>query len=178
MKLFLILIIYVTTIFTPVVEDEKIPWREGEKLTWEMFKGNQENVGNFVASTNSGISLSFGIRTIEGKTKVDYDVQSYFYPNNSWYNKDKVNATILAHEQTHFDISELFARKLRAKFYTISRDRNFKEMARTTYKENEEDRVKMQDKFDRETNHSRIELAEIYWESYIEGQLKLYDDWK
>jgi hypothetical protein len=178
MKILITVIFIFNIIFSASVEEEKVQWQEGEKLTWAMFKGKPETIGSFVASTNSGISLSFDIRTNGDEVEINYTVSCYFYPNDSWYNKANVNATILAHEQTHFDISELFARKLRKKFEAIPKTVNFKDDAKVIYEKNEEDRVKMQDQFDLETNHSRLKLSEIEWEVYIEKQLALYNDWK
>lgn len=178
MKLFIILSLIINSIYSNNVIEERIPWREGEKLTWAMFKGKPEHVGNFVASTNSGISLSFGVRTIAGEVTVDYTVQSYFYPNRSWYHTEKVNNLILSHEQTHFDISELFARKLRKKFNALPKNRAFNEQAKIVYEKNEKERVALQDEFDEITDHSRNETLELEWEQFIKEQLELYNDWK
>lgn len=178
MKLFIIFYFFLSTLFSPGIEEEKVPWREGKKLTWSMFKGQPENLGNFVASTNSGISLSFGIRTMGDEVQVDYSVQSYFYPNDSWYSSGNVTEIVLAHEQTHFDISELFARKLRQKFDAIPKTKDFKKYAKEIYHKNEEDRVNMQDQFDKQTDHSRLEKVELKWEAFVQDQLERYNDWK
>ncbi len=178
MKILITFLIVISAVFAPITDDEKIPWREGEKLTWSMFKGSSSGLGGFVASTNSGISLSFGIRTSGDEVIVDYTIQSYFYPQSSWYKKGNVSPVVLSHEQTHFDISELFARTLRKKFDAIQKDENFKENAKLIYQSNEKKRVRMQDLFDRETDHSRLSEEEIRWEKYIQEQLKLYNDWK
>jgi hypothetical protein len=176
--IFVILIVVLSASFSHSAEEEKVLWREGKKLSWNMFKGNPETLGNYVASTNSGVSLSFSMKSRNGEVTIDYTVQSFFYPNASWYVKEKVNPLILSHEQTHFDISELFARKLKEKFATIPRDEDFKEKAQKIYKQNESERLAMQDLFDEETSHSRIEENEIKWEAYIKQQLGLCNDWK
>jgi hypothetical protein len=178
MKLFFLISFVLITVPNFQNTKEKIRWEENKKLTWSDFKGSPKNVSSFVASTNSGISLSFSVTTSNGDTKVDYTVASYFYPNESWYKPDTVNPQILAHEQTHFDISELFARKLKEKFSRIQKDSNFKSEAEVVYKQNEKDRVEMQDRFDEETNHSRIDKKEVAWELYIKEQLQVYNDWK
>lgn len=178
MKLLFTIFFVLHTTFGAFVEEEKVLWREGERLSWRMFKGQPETIGSFVASTNSGISLSFGIRTSGDEVIIDYTVSCFFYPEKSWYAKENVNDEILAHEQTHFDISELFARKLRKKFDEIPKNKAFKDAATIVYRKNEEERVLMQDQFDVETDHSRLRDKEVFWEAYVQKQLALYDDWK
>ena len=39
-------------------------------------------------------------------------------------------------------------------------------------------RIMMQQKFDRETDHSKIPEKELEWENYVEQQLNKYERWK
>ncbi|MGK0386126.1 MAG: hypothetical protein ACI849_000733 [Patiriisocius sp.] len=175
------LISYITLFllsFTSVNDKEKVAWEEGSKLSWSMFKGSPENLSGFVASTNSGISVSFSVATRDGKVRVNYEVQSYFYPNNSWYKRGHVNAYVLAHEQTHFDISELFSRKLKQEFSVITKDKNFQSKAEKVYQQNEQERVVMQQLFDEESDHSRDSEQEEAWEAFVQKEIKKYDAWK
>lgn len=162
----------------PVNDKEKVEWKEGKKLSWDMFKGNPEHVSGFVASTNSGISLSFSMRTSNGEVDINYSVKSYFYPNASWYKRGNVNAYVLAHEQTHFDISELFARKLKQRFSLIPRNPDFKAKAEKVYQQNEQERVAMQHLYDKESDHSRNEIKEKEWQDFVQNELKAFDAWK
>lgn len=177
MKLIICISVFLMS-FIPVNDKEKVVWKEGKKLSWAMFKGNPENVSGFVASTNSGISLSFSVATRNDEVSITYTVKSYFYPNDSWYKRGNVNAYILAHEQTHFDISELFARKLKQKFSEIPQDSNFKAKAEKVYKQNEQERVAMQHLYDDESDHSRNETEERAWRIFVAKELKAYDAWK
>ena len=47
------------------------------------------------------------------EVQLDFEVNAFFYPNESWYKPDVCNNLILSHEQLHFDITELHARKFR-----------------------------------------------------------------
>ncbi|MGJ8666431.1 MAG: DUF922 domain-containing protein [Patiriisocius sp.] len=178
MKIIASIFILVTTIFNFQNETEKIEWREGERLTWADFKGVPENVAGFVASTNSGISFSYGMQSTNGVMEITYDINTYFYPEASWYKIESANNHILSHEQGHFDISELFARKLRRQFEALDKDETFKEKARKIYRENEKIRVAFQNEFDKETDHSKNISEEKKWEAYIAEQLKEYNDWR
>lgn len=177
MKILTAALLLFMTITTPA-EEEKIQWSEDRKLTWADFKGAPNGSQEFVASTNSGVSFSFSYSERNGVTKVDYEIYSNFYPNLSWYRPEKVSDYILAHEQLHFDISELHARKIRKEFSDIPRDRDFKEKAEAIYNRMEGERRSMQRQYDFDSDHSNIDEEEYRWRSYVAEQLKVYDNWK
>ena len=52
--------------------------------------------------------------------EVDCNIETFFYPESSWYIPETANEVILSHEQLHFDISELFARKMRERVARFS----------------------------------------------------------
>lgn len=178
MKVFLVSIVLSCFLAASISEEEKIVWQEDRKLDWTDFRGIPNAADTFVASTNSGVSFAFSIKESESGVEVDYTVLSNFYPALSWYRPQRVNAYILAHEQTHFDISELFARKLRKKLASIEDPRQFKELADKYYNENEFERREMQRRYDEESDHSNIESKEYEWREFVKDQLKLLEAWK
>ncbi len=153
-------------------------WNENQKLTWEDFRGKPVRSANFVASTNTGISFQYSYSIKNGAINVEYSVQSFFYPEGSWYIPDKVNSYILKHEQAHFDISELHARILRKKLEGSTFSKKIKSEIEGVYQQIEQQRRAMQTKFDAETDHSRNEEKEAFWQNYIANQLTEYNDWK
>jgi Bacterial protein of unknown function (DUF922) len=161
-----------------VSEDEKILWNAEQQLTWEDFRGVPNGADAFVASTNSGISFTFSYQEINGRASVTYTVRSNFYPKLSWYKPERVSAYILKHEQTHFDISELFARKLRKALSAIKEDPNFRQLAEEKYHAIELQRREMQLRYDKESDHSNMESQEYQWRSFVAQQLKEFEDWK
>ncbi len=160
------------------VEEEKIAWSEDHKLTWEDFKGTPSGPEEFVASTNSGVSFSFSYSERNGVANIDYKITGNFYPNLSWYRPAKVSDYILGHEQLHFDISELHARKLRKALSTLPHDREFGDKSKVIYEQMEAERRTMQQQYDSDSDHSNIESEELRWRSYVAEQLKALDDWK
>jgi len=161
-----------------ISEEEKIIWNEDRKLTWADFKGTPSGPHDFVASTNSGVSFSFSYKERNGVGTVDYTVLSNFYPALSWYRPDKVSTYILEHEQMHFDISELCARKLRKGLADVPRDRNFKENSESVYQQSEAERRQLQTRYDTESDHSNNREEEYKWRTYIAEQLEAYGSWK
>ncbi|AFL79575.1 hypothetical protein Aeqsu_0043 [Aequorivita sublithincola DSM 14238] len=165
-------------IFFPQNISEKIIWNENQKLSWEDFRGKPNASASFVATTNSGISFHYSYSTKNGVTDVEYSVESFFTPEGSWYIPNRVNPHILKHEQAHFDISELHARMLRKNIAGKKFTKNVKPVIEAIYQKVEQNRRAMQTKFDAETDHSRNEAKEAFWQTYIAQQLADYESWK
>lgn len=178
MKIFAFTFFLFLSIFSSENDAEKIAWSENHKLTWSDFKGTPEAIGDYVASTSSGMSVSFSFKTQNGKTEGDVTVICNFYPNRSWFQPGKVTPYILKHEQTHFDISELHARKLRKRISKIEMDVFAKAKIEQLYHSVEEERKQMQKSFDKETNHSKYKKLEEDWEHFVASELKKYEAWK
>lgn len=178
MKLFTSFFLLFLMSFSVGNDDEKMPWNESRRLTWNDFQGVPQAGTGFVASTNSGISFSYSYSVNNGKMDLEYTIQSNFYPKLSWFKKEDVSDYILLHEQTHFDISELHARKLRKQMKETKFSLNPKKEINSIYNENERQRRAMQQRFDTESDHSKIPEAEYKWRTYVAGQLQKYASWK
>lgn len=156
----------------------KIQWSENKKLSWEDFRGTPDAGDGYVASTNSGMSFSFSYKVTNGIMTMDYEILCNFYPELSWYKVDLVSNYILQHEQTHFDISELYARKLRKVMEETTFSNDPKEAVNAIYQNMEAARQKLQEKYDFETDHSKNEPVEIQWRRFVTNELEKYEHWK
>lgn len=180
MRVLLLAVLSLLLLSTTQKEEERIAWNEDHRLSWADFKG-QPKVGNsFVASTNSGLSFGYGFKTINGVPTSDfnYEVTSYFYPESSWYIPEKVNERVLSHEQTHFDITELYARKLRKRIAEFDFTTKVKDELDALYSQIERERRQMQSRYDLETNHSINVAEEAAWVARVQELLKKYEPWK
>jgi len=89
---------------------DTIYWTEDYKLTWNDFKGQPDyNVETISALSSSGLMHAKGCKN----NKLDYEILSYFEKRESWVKVEAYTDHHLKHEQIHFDITELYARKLR-----------------------------------------------------------------
>ena len=174
------LAILLLLVFSAPLEGDnvKMQWSENRQLTWEDFRGVPDAGDSYVASTNSGISFSFSYKVTNGKMTMEYEVLCNFYPELSWYKPNLVTPYILKHEQTHFDISELYARKLRKLMEETSFSNNPKEEVNEIYQNLESARQQLQIKYDFETDHSKNEPVEIQWRHFVAKELKKYERWK
>src|SRR6187431_1107599 len=88
------------------LQNDTIYWSPCYKLKWDDFKGKPDTPSKYGAVSNPVVKYylsanedSFTIRVI-----------CFFIKSKSW-SIFKNSDTLLIHEQGHFDISELFARK-------------------------------------------------------------------
>jgi hypothetical protein len=141
-------------------------------LSWADFKGIPERATDKDALTESGISFSWSC------DNRGFRAQAYamFVPSKSWV---KTRTTVLlAHEQTHFDITEIHARKLRKYFGEMRNPcylgkEGINEAARRHLRENRA----MQEAYDRETNHSLREGEQKRWEAKVQAELAALSTW-
>lgn len=156
-------------------QNDKIFRRENIQLKWSDFQGNPDENNPFVATTVTGIQFKYSY-SLNGETpEFDFSVESFFDRKKSWYKKDRVNAHVLEHEQTHFDITELHARKLRKILNEAVFSGDVKNEIEQIYIQVEEERKAMQNLFDAETNHSQNHEKEFYWRDFISKELEKYD---
>ena len=95
-------------------DEPTITWSESYKLSWQDFKGPILSNTDAVATTASGITFSYSIKRSSDRIMgFQSNIHAHFYPEKSWYKPNDADAHILAHEQFHFNITELFARKFR-----------------------------------------------------------------
>jgi len=154
--------------------EEKIPWEEGILLNWEDFKAPTPQNSKFKANTNAGITYSWGLKIENVNKTLNYEVNSYFYPHLSWVEQGSKNAYLLKHEQTHFDITELHARKLRKELSEINLNelnQDTRKFLNDLYKTIENERSLMQKEYDWETNHSLNKEAEVKWQKLVKEEL-------
>ncbi len=174
MRLFFLLVI---TFIQP--SEDSILWSENERLNWSDFKGKPPSNINAAALTASGLTFDFSAKTTQTKL-IEFKaiVEARFYPAQSWYRKEYINPVVLAHEQLHFDITELHARKLRKQIteanFTINIKREISKLHRTINKLLEE----MQNKYDRESDYSRSIETQRKWQTFVKSELDKLSKYK
>ncbi len=147
--------------------EESIAWNASKKLTWADFRGPVPPDASSAATTASGISYQYTANLIHHEVQLDFEVTAFFYPNESWYRPEVCDSTILQHEQLHFDISELFARKMRLQLQRTAFTENVKSEVRNIYKKILKELSEFQDQYDWETNFSRNREAQHRWNQRI-----------
>lgn len=86
-----------------------ILWHKNRKLKISDFKGSTEK-RPFQAATASAFKYQYWGRPAMPK-RYKLEVETYFDCTSSYFKHSEFDSTVLAHEQIHFDISELYSRK-------------------------------------------------------------------
>ena len=155
-----------------VQSQEEVEWSTDFRFTWADFKGPAPITSSAAATTASGINYNFSTFYENNELKVDYKVSAYFYPKRSWYKPEVCNDVTLSHEQLHFDITELYTRKMRKQLAVTKFTENVKEEVRKIYKTTLRQLNDFQNKYDSETNYSRNLIVQERWAKEIETALK------
>jgi len=150
---------------------ESIAWSDSYELNWADFQGKPDSLEVHLqkAETKTTIEVVTKIRV----TTIEYEVVCYFEKDQSWKMPD-VSPALLAHEQLHFDISEIYARKLRQQLPEltfISRD-DLEEKVRALYRDILLETVELQHQYDLETEHSRNRKQQKIWKEKIKAMLE------
>lgn len=155
--------------------DEKanLEWNEFHALSWEDFQGKPEKN----AAGDAGTSVQIKAKPYLVKKKVKYDVYTVFNKNKSW--KRDQSPLLLAHEQLHFDLAEVYARKIRKRISELSskgvNDIKLynREIQFLLEESNEADR-----QYDIETLHGMLDKKQAAWQKKIKEELSALKDFK
>ncbi len=164
-----------------IANDSIIKWETNKKLIWSDFLGvADENVFGYAMT-------SYKIEVIPSEVMVDENnnIQNYetlnvvvnFYKYHSWYIKDDID--LLNHEQLHFDIAEIFARKMRKYFKELQLNQvtQFSSYIECYNLFWEESRT-YQKLYDSETRHGLDKEKNKQWSIKIKEELDLYNDYE
>ena len=150
------------------LSEDTISWKRDYRLKWSDFQGTPDSSSKYAAITK--VTVRYSLKYTD--TSYSYTVECFFNKKLSWI-LDTSDLRVLEHENGHFDIAEIFARKLRKRFkeykfkpQTISSD--FKKIY-TDLKN--EDRA-LDSLYDKETGNYKKFANQRRWNSIIANELK------
>ncbi|NNE54922.1 MAG: DUF922 domain-containing protein [Flavobacteriales bacterium] len=171
MRLILTLFVIALTVVGSAQSD--IPWDATQRLSWDDFEKRVGQGGYFKAYTYSGIRYS--VDSPNGYVKID--VEAYFVADESWVYRGHMNTHLLQHEQAHFDITEIYARKMRKAMadYEVSArtfmNNGYMRDVKRLYNDIYSDMEAKQKEYDRATDHSMRRNAQREWVEWIESEI-------
>lgn len=150
--------------------ESMIPWTSERKLLWDDFLCEPKKEGDAVASTSTSLGLSYQVRD----NQLAFHITCIFSKDKSWGALQ--TDYILAHEQAHFDITEIHARKLYQALYEYEfNPATFKTDIAAIYNRVVKGKEDMQGTYDGETDHSRNKKRQTEWLQTIDAQLSETD---
>ena len=171
-KKYIWLICFSTPLFAAAQDanEELLNWNTGKRLVWSDYKSKPDAGSDAAASTATYLGINYNITS----SSFTYKITCSFSKNKSWgrYKTDY----ILSHEQGHFDITEIFARKLNKRISEYKFDRTtYKSDLQKIYQDILDEKEGFQNQYDEETDFSRNKEKQAEWLKKIE---KLLEDLK
>jgi len=144
--------------YTQNDSDDFIDWSADRKLRWDDFKGTPETGSDRAALSSILIHVDFSFSNNNFKWKIT----CRFSKKKSWA-RSKTDY-ILSHEQAHFDITEVHARKLHQRLsqYTFNQ-KTYQKDLQQIYQGIVKEENEMQTAYDSETNHSINKDKQAEW---------------
>jgi hypothetical protein len=157
------------------IRGERLVWHPDSLLKWEYFQAKPKSAYGIAALSN--IAIDNKAELINNRT-VRVTIVATFNKYYSWAKEEFKDDYVLKHEQVHFDIYELYARKCRKEFTEAKFTYNNmqKKLPKLLYKYGNE-AVEYQKKYDEETKHSIIESKQEEWNIKIAEELKELEEY-
>ena len=93
------------------MEDNRIYWSDSVELKWINFKGKPSVKADLSIDAVSKVAIHYSASTDNDTASVI--VNAIFYQSLSWKKNDFPSRDLLNHEQGHFNLTEISARKYR-----------------------------------------------------------------
>jgi hypothetical protein len=172
LSLYLFVLLLLSSFFIKKEEKDVLVWDESRLLTWDDFRGKP-------AKRMSAASTHYDIlKTVSEKGSLT--IEAVFFCNKSWKKVTWINQQVLEHEQKHFDIVELYARKLRQRISETkySSYSNLKIVSDSLYAIIDKEMDVYQDKYDDETDASMNGDKQREWNKKIPLEIQALSPYK
>jgi hypothetical protein len=144
-------------------------WSASRPLTVNDFKGRPRSAEGHAALTSANINTGASCRDnmFNGTARASFD------PATSWVRDPaRMTPALLRHEQLHFDITEVYARRLRQQLAAMKVPCNqlgsaFDQVTKAAYAAWQQ----AEDAYDRDTSHGLQREQQAKWETQVHQQL-------
>lgn len=153
---------------------DSIPWKPSEKLKWSDFQGKpkRDSKDGMLAACAPSINIK-GFRD----DLPNFGVTNHFLKKVAW-TTDTSSIELLNHEQCHFDIAEVCARRIRAAVDSLRSRKVSDIIVYTSVIDALLEQYDMEDvQYDSETSHGAIDLEQQKWEKRVAQELKKLNKW-
>jgi hypothetical protein len=143
-------------------------------LVWDDFTGNPDKNSSYQANTYWRLNYSFKNYTLAGDTVklTGVAVKLELDGKQSWRKKGAETASLLRHEQGHFDIGIICQQEVIQQMNsTILLKNDFVNKLNTIFKTTLEKYHAMGVKYDEETDHSKKQEYQKKWDEFFRSKL-------
>lgn len=167
---------FVIFLFTSFSIDKEhfIEWNKNRKLTWNDYQFVIQNTLQRRALAMTATNIEYTIYEQKGVAP-RFVIKNYFNKDYSWSRTTRKD--ILQHEQLHFDISELYTRKMRRDLGLMTKQ-NIQdiELYLNQFEELNQDMITNQRRYDKETHFNigdgeNLSKIQTFWIDSIQNEL-------
>jgi hypothetical protein len=162
----------------PVNSEGDFVWNKNRKLCWNDFRGNCPRLSKSdltVAATYCGFGYDMSYK---GTGRPQLSIKNRFYVGKSWGLPAYQNPEVLAHEQAHFDLCEIYTRKFRELANRkLLAGTDYKKIIQSVYDQVYSEYERQQQRYDSETDHGNNKDAQQRWLEHIERELSKTEAW-
>lgn len=154
--------------------DHAFAWSARRPLAWSDFQGSPPSGGSEGAKTSYTLYSAWKCRG----DAFEFRVIAGFRPRQSWVkaivlNDSTQRGTVLRHEQTHFDLAEAHARRMRRAFGDLARPcaKTDAELSTLAQRLAQEEKAE-QRRYDAETDHGLLADQQAAWSRNVARRLE------
>jgi hypothetical protein len=145
----------------------------GRPLQIKDFTGPIKPNTTELAVTSSGTGIYYQEHVEKGQIVLDIVVRPFFQKSKSWFKENGRNTNVLAHEQTHFDITAIKACELAAALREATlTPQNYQTFPEEIYRKYVQETNDEQEAYDNDTNHGTIKEKQAIWEKKISERVR------
>lgn len=154
---------------------DAVAWSAARRLRWSDFASGAPKTGTGDEGALTAYSIFYGVRCT-GET-FEFRAVAGFLPHESWVKPEVVadramSERTLRHEQTHFDLTEVFSRRLRKAFGDLYQpcrraDTDLDGLASQYVRAEKAE----QQRYDEETHHGLVAAEQTVWDRQVAGDL-------
>ena len=176
MRFLLVLPFVFTSIALFSQKGADVAYSSNGPFNWEMFKGkiNPNHLDEMGKNTGAVTVSSLTYETVVRGKNATVKVSALFHPFESWTRYPKLDNPneALNHEKRHFDICEIYARKIRkalssSRYYQSNFNEELSDLFKKTVKEYREEQMR----YDKDTKHSIDQEQQKKWDAKIDSRL-------
>jgi hypothetical protein len=148
------------------LKNDTIIWKQDSLLHKEDFKAKGKNSGP-LGYASTGIFMYAG----ESGGELIFNIEALFIKSKSYITQ--YSEYVLKHEQIHFDICELYARKLRQKFTetNFAKVKSLENETTKMYTKITSELFKEEERYDKDTEHGLNSAKQKLWDADVKARL-------
>lgn len=171
--LILLACLFISYTLAAQFQTPSILWSK-KNLHWKDFKRKPDSVllvTKWGAGTNSWVEERYRMTP---QHEIRFTIRAWFNPDLSWVRDETKNSSYaLRHEQYHFNMSELYARKMKKVLSSLElTDADYRSEIAELLKKFHNQYHLQQIRYDEETDHSRNMLMQYNWMESIDHEMK------